>query len=196
MNYCQSSAAFFAPPSSGRNDTSSRYAQPAIPALDRDHLSIPIPTQGSPDVQDGLDVIRRVARVTANFTDVAVLPGQYLSAAVVAREKMRDLLITSVHRFAAESVDAYRVSAETAEASVGFIKALGGTMQLPKIAPDGEGGLMAVWDDGDAPIALVVDNWNMHLVTGATTPRAQYFDSLPFDGTRLPEELVVSIPKY
>ncbi|MQA23452.1 hypothetical protein [Rugamonas rivuli] len=198
MSYYRSSATFFAPQSIGESNTSGWDVSPAV------SLPLPAPAK-SAAVPTTKDVrVKQVIRGGNNvntgappvFLDVAVHPGEFLSAAVVEREKTRDMLITSIRRFASETSDAYRLTSETADASVALIKALRNSMRLPKIAPDGEGGLMAVWEGEHPVIALVVDNWKMHMVTGAATDQAEYFDDLPFDGIRLPKEILEFIPKF
>lgn len=187
MSHHQSSAVFFAPQTASESDTSSwDMRRPASPS------AAPAPAP----MKDATTSGRPQHAIADGIADVAVHPGQLLSAALVEREKMRDMLITSIYRFAAETVDAYRVTPETAEAAVAFIQALRSNMHLPKIAPDGDGGLMAVWEGESPPVALVVDHWKMHLVTNAATARAEYFDDLPFDGVRLPKELLEFIPKF
>jgi hypothetical protein len=196
MSNHQSSAAFFAPQAAGENSTSSWGVARAT------HVPVACgaacaadPTTDGRAINGIMGGMQTVSRTQPAFPDVAVHPGEFLSPAVVERERMRNMLITSIHRFAAETAEAYRITPETAEAAVALIKAFRNSMQLPKIAPDGEGGLMAVWEGEYPPIALVVDNWKMHIVTGAATAHAEYFDDLPFDGVHLPKELLDFVPR-
>lgn len=53
---------------------------------------------------------------------------------------------------------------------------------------------MVVWDDEENPIILIVDGWKLHLIVSATTPRAQHFENLAFDGEQVPQQVLEAIP--
>lgn len=60
------------------------------------------------------------------------------------------------------------------------MRALPRSKALLKLSPDGEGGLMMVWDDGGRTLLVTVDNALLHAVIGAATPAAEYIDDIPF----------------
>jgi hypothetical protein len=132
--------------------------------------------------------------------DHAVLPGLVATEDVMARNKAKSVLLEVIQRFAMEGFpsaeDEGKISKETAEAATVLFNALPLDAKLPKIAPDCDGGLMAVWEDEDNPVVLVVVDWSLHLVTAAATPRAKYFDDLPFDGEHVPPPVFEAIPKH
>jgi hypothetical protein len=167
--------------------------------------SAPHTIDQNPEVQDtsassslygiGLDAIQVAARIIGKVSkDSSVHAGRLLSADLLDREKARGLISTSLKRFATESYEGLRITSETQTAAQGFISAIGETFDLPKVAPDGEGGLMLVWEA--ASVALVVDGWRLHLVVDAGTPHARYFDDLPFDGKNLPDEVLKVVPHF
>lgn len=135
-----------------------------------------------------------VQKVGASSVDSSVHAGQLLSDAVMERDKLVAMIFKSISRFAAEEDPNYRISPVTAKAAVRFFHALGTQRALPKIAPDGEDSLMAVWDAADGALAVVLENDRLHVVEKAGTPQARYFDDLPFSGSEIPEEIRELIP--
>ena len=76
-----------------------------------------------------------------------------------------------------------------------FFHLLPASRALPKISPDGEGGLMMIWECNGNPLLVTVDNRRLHAVTSATTPRAQYHDDVPFDDvSEIPQVILDAIP--
>jgi hypothetical protein len=173
---------------------------------DRAHTASTTDVQPKREVQGGPDskldtVIVKMdsdcvlfAVQSALSTDSSVHAGQLLSDDVMEREKLLLMIFKSISRFAAEKDPAYRISPDTAKAAVRFFNALGTRGVLPKIVPDGEDALMAVWDDSDGTLAVILENDRLHMVANAGTTNAQYFDDLPFDGTELPDQVRKLIP--
>jgi hypothetical protein len=135
-----------------------------------------------------------VQKVGALSVDSSVHAGQLLSDEVMEREKLLSMIFKSISRFAAEEDPDYWISPDTAKAAVRFFHALGTQRALPKIAPDGEDALMAVWDAADGALAVVLEKDRIHVVARAGTAQAQYFDDLPFDGSEIPDEVRELIP--
>ena len=134
-------------------------------------------------------------------SDVAVFPGTPASEEVIDRERKRRALIDLVWRFSVHGLSwtaetTVKISADTAWAAVAFLQTLPGNAALPKIAPDGEGGLTMVWEQGRGEsLLLVIDGWRIHLVLAAATPNAEYLDELPFDGEEIPPKVSAAIPR-
>ena len=87
-----------------------------------------------------------------------------------------------------------KISDESAATARALFEILLPTYEVPKVAPDGEGGLIAIWEKQNRSTVLVIDNWKLHLVVNATTPEARYVDDVSFDGEHLPDVIVESIP--
>lgn len=143
--------------------------------------------------QDGM-----VVGITS-LEDIAVFAGR-LPPELEVRDQEKPKLLALIDQFADEGFScvgerASKVSRDSAEAAKALFALLLPGRQLPKIAPDGEGGLIAVWESPEDSVVLVVDNWRLHLVARATTPRATYFDDVPFDGERLPDVVIEWIPR-
>jgi hypothetical protein len=112
----------------------------------------------------------------------------------------RQALIRLVRRFA--DVGLSWVAGQSAKITVStqltaqvFLRALPASKALPKISPDGEGGLVMVWDGTTGPLLLTIDGFHLHAVIGATTPQAEYVDNAPFGlGRNIPQRILDSIP--
>jgi hypothetical protein len=130
---------------------------------------------------------------------IGVLPGRAATPDVLKLEKERATLIGLVNRFLVEPFgwEAGRgaiISSDTAKAAKAFFRAMDANHDLPKIAPDSEGCLTLVWERPHDPVLVMVDGWQLHMVTAAATPRAQYYENVRFDGERLPDLIAQALP--
>jgi hypothetical protein len=100
------------------------------------------------------------------------------------------------HGFSSYAPEAAKITWPTAVASKNFLITLPNSKALPRISPDGEGALIMAWEQNTAPVLLTIDDLRLHMVTGATTHRAKYYDNMPFDGSFLiaPKEILDVIP--
>ncbi|GJI89401.1 hypothetical protein [Duganella hordei] len=140
---------------------------------------------------------------SSNAVDhLAVVPGQIASASAILDYQLREKLGELIHQLAlpVTSVNGAQesgaISGATAASAIAFFKALPNSKLLPKVAPEGEGGLTAIWQTGNAPLILVIEDWRFHMVKSATTAAAEYFDGLLFDGEKIPQEVIEAIPQY
>jgi hypothetical protein len=123
-----------------------------------------------------------------------------VTQAVIRREQTREELIALVHRFAADGLswtaeEAAKITGPTRQTAEAFLRALAADKASPKISPDGEGGLMMVWEDNDHPLLVTVDDMRLHVVFAAATPFAEYIDNIPFGrGQEIPERVLNAIP--
>lgn len=127
------------------------------------------------------------------------LPVGKVTETSIERTRERERLISLVGQMNQDGHSCTRdhpskVSDESAATARALFEILLPSRETPKIAPDGEGGLIAVWDDPASSVVLVIDNWKLHLVVNAATPDARYFDDVPFDGEHLPDVIIQSIP--
>jgi hypothetical protein len=63
---------------------------------------------------------------------------------------------------------------------------------LPKIAPDGDGGVMFVWNGLSKSTIMVIEGWVFHLVKNAGACDAEYFDNIPLQEIP-PRELIAAL---
>jgi hypothetical protein len=129
--------------------------------------------------------------------DAATMPGEAVTYDALVQSKTRRSLIQLIENFSTDGVawghdEFQKISSDTACAAILFLKLVGG--KTPKVAPNGDGGLTLLWERPEQPVLLLIDNWRMHLVVGAATPTATYYDNLPFDGERVPSEVSAAIP--
>lgn len=83
-------------------------------------------------------------------------------------------------------------SRATAEA---FLRALPDNKSLPKLSPDGEGGVMMVWEAHNRTLLVTADESVLHTVFAAATPDAVYLNDIPFNAAKtIPREILDAIP--
>lgn len=84
------------------------------------------------------------------------------------------------------------ISAESAEA---FIRCLPGKAVLPRVAPDGEGDVMFVWEKaGEQPCVVTVEKRSLHLACKLGSPQAERIDAQKFLGLTIPPAIAERIP--
>ncbi len=82
-----------------------------------------------------------------------------------------------------------KITSETSQAAISILNQLPQEIELPQIGPDGEGNLVLVWGTGNSSVLLTIEDSQIHMVRGSTTPQAEYYDSLPFSGN-IPEKVL------
>lgn len=145
------------------------------------------------------DIRRREdLEIPPDIDDLSVMPGEIIDATLIEREQTKAALVDLVRRMGAErlswSGEAVGISWETVAAAEAFIRDLPLCVKSPKISPDGEGGLMVVWDEPPAPTLVIIDGWRLHLVKAATTPNAEYHDDIGFTEGSIPSVVLDALP--
>ena len=87
-----------------------------------------------------------------------------------------------------------KITAETSKAAFSFLNQLPPEIELPKISPDGEGSLVMLWENDNSRVLLTIEDWRIHMVKGATSPQAEYYDNLPF-AEEIPEIVFQALPR-
>jgi hypothetical protein len=77
-----------------------------------------------------------------------------------------------------------------------FLDVLPPDRELPRVAPDGDGGLYMAWEKPDQPTVVVgiVDN-AVYGVVAPGTPQSRHIPEEEFDGENVPPEILSAIPK-
>lgn len=76
-----------------------------------------------------------------------------------------------------------------------FLECLPGNAVLPRVAPDGEGDIMFVWDGaGQQSCVVTVEKQQLHLACGLGTPEAKHVDAKRFLGLKIPKPILDRIP--
>jgi hypothetical protein len=86
------------------------------------------------------------------------------------------------------------VSEESAKTARRFLKALPPNRELPKIAPDGEGDVLFVWEPPHGNCIITVQRDLLHLVDHPGSPYAAHVDEQMFTGYRMPVSVLHAIP--
>ncbi len=116
----------------------------------------------------------------APIFDIGVMPGERATPDALANYRQRELLASVVQKFEKHAV----VSSVSHEAAITFFDALPRSAPLPKVAPDGDGGLLLAWTlKSGARTLVTIDGWTLHCVSRTGTEMAEYSDDLAFDGT-------------
>jgi hypothetical protein len=139
-----------------------------------------------------------LVRMLSAFVDSSALPGEAIVATTLRFDHERDNLIRLAARFATEGFswggrEDVRITKDTARAFGALIARLPVGSSLPRIAPDGEGGLLLHWNVASQEVLAVLDNWTFHIIEAPTTPRAHYYDPITLDAGAAPPELLRAI---
>ena len=151
--------------------------------------------QASPDIKDreGLELADPSTLTTGHA-------GQQISMVEIERERTKSALIDLILLFGYVGLS-YNAGEDAKVDPVSIEAALSLLIELPadrpfhNVSPDGEGGLMMVWDDPLQALLLTVDSWRLHAVVNPATSRSQHVDVIPFDGETVPQKLLDLIPK-
>jgi len=91
-----------------------------------------------------------------------------------------------------EPVPVDSLSVETAFA---FIRQLPADRAFPKIAPDGEGGVMLVWQNQGSEALVTIDRTMLFLVERPGEADSYHFAPLRFDGEIIPSIILERLPR-
>jgi hypothetical protein len=86
------------------------------------------------------------------------------------------------------------VTADAAATAIRFLSALPSNRSLPKVAPDGEGDILFVWEPPNGNCVVTVEDQMLHLVDQPGTRYVEHVDAVPFYGRRIPISILRSIP--
>jgi hypothetical protein len=86
------------------------------------------------------------------------------------------------------------ISAETANTARRFLRALPHNRALPKVAADGEGDLLFVWEPPYGSCIVTVQPGLLHLVDHPGTQYAEHIDAQPFIGRHIPLAILHALP--
>jgi hypothetical protein len=115
-------------------------------------------------------------------------------------ERQRAALISAITFIAKNSINwsvrqavpIERVSAETALA---FVQRLPIDRAFPKIAPDGEGGVVLVWETPSRRALITCDGVRLLLVRDPGGPSSFHFSPMRFDGEIIPSIILENLPR-
>jgi len=133
----------------------------------------------------------RPARIRPSASSLSALPGVAITPEVSASREQRRTLAAIFWRLQVSK----RISATTYQYAQWFVRALPRDYRLPKVSPDGDGGLQMAWDVPNSGRTLITLNDSVICgVAGAGTPDAVYLDEVSFDGV-IDDAFLAIIPK-
>jgi hypothetical protein len=117
-----------------------------------------------------------------------------------AVERQRAALISAIRYLvknptnwsAGQAAPIETISAETA---VAFMRCLPVDRAFPLIAPDGEGGVVFLWDVADCRALITCDGAKLLLVRDPGAPNSFHFSPLRFDGEAIPSIILEHLPR-
>ena len=113
------------------------------------------------------------------------------------RSALKDL-ITGLTKepFSWSPDDGELVRPETSRTAQRFLEVLPTHRELPRVAPDGDGGLYMAWEKpGQTTVVVgIVDN-AVYGVVAPGTPKSRHIPEEEFDGENVPPEILSVIPK-
>ena len=89
--------------------------------------------------------------------------------------------------------DRSAVEASAAETAKRFLRGLSDNMVLPKVAPDGDGDVLLVWDDGAPRLIVTVESARIHAAVNPGTSSSEHFDDIEF-GESIPNRIAKLVP--
>lgn len=120
------------------------------------------------------------------------------SAEELEFEKHRERLIKALHSIKQNSPNWSGADSSISEASAAtaerFLNCLSSRSVLPKIAADGEGDVMLVWEDDAVSCVVTVEPQLLHLISGPGTRGTQRIDAQRFLGVQIPPSILRHIP--
>jgi len=129
--------------------------------------------------------------------DSVFAPGQLATKDVLDDAERRLRLADVVNRlFNETNVPEYEGARLLKSACVAgklVIDALPSGSKLPKVATDGDGGLIFAWMSPTRAMLLTLDGAALHFVDYAGSPEAVYYDKLPFSRHSIPTEVSSAI---
>ncbi|CAN7779864.1 hypothetical protein LJR084_008129 [Variovorax sp. LjRoot84] len=132
--------------------------------------------------------------------DIAVSPGEPATMEILDNQSQRARLARLVEQMyldgSAQNAESPYISRTSRLAAKLLIDALPRDTTLPKLAPDGEGGIILAWATEQRKMFVTVDDARLHCVDNAGSPDAVYFDDLAFDGYLMPQPILDALLAY
>ena len=90
--------------------------------------------------------------------------------------------------------DATPVTQEASETAVRFLNLLPNNRELPKVAGDGEGNVILVWEPPHGNCLVTIEPNVLHMVNQPGSQAVEHIDNQPFDGVHFPVAILSAIP--
>ena len=138
----------------------------------------------------------RVVRHTTTSAALGAISVYYDSAF----ENRREALAQLIQYFAATGLtwsdqEARPIEQASMETALAVIGAIPHTRALPKVTPDGEGGVMLVWDSEGSKAMITVAGTTLFPVIDPGEATSEHMQELVFAGDALPIQLLGMIPR-
>jgi hypothetical protein len=116
------------------------------------------------------------------WSSITVRPGEKATPESIRHAAEREGLLKLVHQFLKNGLSwrngqSATISELTYQTASRFLSKLPTRKAFPMVSPDGEGGLMMVWQ-GSSTLIITIDDLKVHMVIDATTPHADYLNDV------------------
>ncbi len=124
---------------------------------------------------------------------------QDISSAPLEQEDRRAALTAIIQKMEKvvpswDGRDASPVSPEASETATRFLASLPSNRELPKVASDGDGNIIFVWEPPHGNCLMTVEPNLLHMVDKPGGPEVEHIDNQPFSGHRIPLAILSAIP--
>jgi hypothetical protein len=128
--------------------------------------------------------------LTGAFSDVSSEQFDYLDR----KARLRAVIDSMVEAAPSWSGEPCTVSNDSAQTAQAFLYLLTSNRELPKVAPDGEGDVLLVWEPPQGNCIVTVEPNLLHMVDRPGTPHVEHIDDQRFFGDRIPLSILHAIP--
>jgi len=111
----------------------------------------------------------------------------------VNHEKQIARLVDLVGRL--EALTENKIEPEVLHSAKSFLLNLPKTHETPKVAPDGEGGIIFAWEVGKTVRILSVDSLCLHLVIINKGQSTSYLEDIDYEEGKIPELILDNLPR-
>jgi len=108
--------------------------------------------------------------------------------------QLQSIIEQMIHAAPSYDSDPVAVREGAAATAQRFLQVLPINRELPKVAPDGEGDLLFVWEPPHGNCIATVQEDMLHLVDQPGTAHAAHIDAQQFTGGHIPVQILHAIP--
>ena len=133
--------------------------------------------------------------------DIGTYVDECSTVYAIDHARMRARLVHLLRRFATEGFtlspydEPIRITEASRRAAGRFLSLLPNDCRLPRVSPDGEGGVVLAWDQNERALLVSLQGWTLHFVNAPARSAADYLDDVAFGGETIPDGLTGLIPR-
>lgn len=110
------------------------------------------------------------------------------------RAKLQELIDRMVTAAPSWDGEPLQVSNEAAATAIRFLRVLPSNRELPKVAPDGDGDVILIWEPPHGNCIVTVQDNCLHVVDQPGSKHVKHIDAEPFRSARIPISVLHVLP--